>query len=405
MRRLLEIRPWLAALVVYLVSRVVSTILLGTMFVVATANHWRFASHRAHSTFFSFSGSWDASAYRTIAEHGYPTTLPLDAAGHVLPNPWAFLPVYPWAVHALTSLVGVNGTPNGFYTAGAVVSAVAGAMAAGRLSAILRRRIPPERALFAVVLFCVGPMGFLLQAAYAESLFLVLLFAALWCLVTRHYWLLIPFAVVAAFTRPGVLALALVLGIHFVVRLRERRMHGVAFPVRDAVGIVVGAAVTAAAGLTWPLVASAVTRRPGAYLDTELAFWVGFVGRRHFTPLTPWFAMATTYLGPVLGVLAVVLVLALGVFWLTRRPEPPGARGAACCSWSVRSCCRPSPSCCCGFSATPDVAPPRAQRTTPAQPHAQRTTPAQPHAQRTTSAPPPRTRCMNRSPVVKPTRS
>ncbi len=312
-------RPWLAALVVYLASRVVSTILLGTMFVVATANHWRFASHRAHSTFFSFSGSWDASAYRTIAEHGYPTTLPLDAAGHVLPNPWAFLPVYPWAVHALTSLVGVNGTPNGFYTAGAVVSAVAGAMAAVLLSAILRRRIPPERALFAVVLFCVGPMGFLLQAAYAESLFLVLLFAALWCLVTRHYWLLIPFAVVAAFTRPGVLALALVLGIHFVVRLRERRMHGVAFPVRDAVGIVVGAAVTAAAGLTWPLVASAVTRRPGAYLDTELAFWVGFVGRRHFTPLTPWFAMATTYLGPVLGVLAVVLVLALGVFWLTRR--------------------------------------------------------------------------------------
>lgn len=312
-------RPWLAALVVYLVSRVVSTILLGTMFVVATANHWRFASHRVHATFFSFSGSWDASAYRTIAEHGYPTTLPLDAAGHVLPNPWAFLPVYPWVVHALTSLVGVNGTPNGFYTVGAVVSAVAGAVAAVLLSAILRRRIPPERALFAVVLFCVGPVGFLLQAAYAESLFLVLLFAALWCLVTRHYWLLIPFAVVAAFTRPGVLALALALGIHFVVRLRERRMHGVAFPLRDTLGIVVGAAVTAAAGLTWPLVASAVTRRPGAYLDTELAFWVGFVGRRHFTPLTPWFAMATTYLGPVLGVLAVVLVLALGVFWLTRR--------------------------------------------------------------------------------------
>lgn len=312
-------RPWLAALVVYLVSRVVSTILLGTMFVVATANHWRFASHRAHATFFSFSGSWDASAYRTIAEHGYPTTLPLDAAGHVLPNPWAFLPVYPWVVHALTSLVGVNGTPNGFYTVGAVVAAVAGAVAAVLLSAILRRRIPPERALFAVVLFCVGPMAFLLQAAYAESLFLVLLFAALWCLVRRHYWLLIPFAVVAAFTRPGVLALSLALGIHFVVRLRERRMRGVAFPVRDALGIVVGAAVTAAAGLTWPLVASAVTRRPGAYLDTELAFWVGFVGRRHFTPLTPWFAMATTYLGPVLGVLAVVLVLALGVFWLTRR--------------------------------------------------------------------------------------
>ena len=312
-------RPWLAALVVYLVSRVVSTILLGTMFVVATANHWRFASHRVHATFFSFSGSWDASAYRTIAEHGYPTTLPLDAAGHVLPNPWAFLPVYPWVVHALTSLVGGNGTPNGFYTVGAVVSAVAGAVAAVLLSAILRRRIPPERALFAVVLFCVGPMGFLLQTAYAESLFLVLLFAALCCLVTRHYWLLIPFAVVAAFTRPGVLALALALGISFVVRLRERRMHGSPSPCATP------SASWSAPPSPRPPDSRGRSSRPPSRDARERtstpssrsgsASWVGGTSRR--SPRgSRWRPRIS---GPVLGVLAVVLVLALGVFWLTRR--------------------------------------------------------------------------------------
>ncbi|WP_245981663.1 hypothetical protein [Frondihabitans australicus] len=319
MHRLSRLPPWGGALVVYALSRVVSTILLAAMFWIATANGWRFASHRAHATFFSFSGSWDASSYRSIAEHGYPSTLPVDAAGHVLQNTWAFLPVYPYVVHALTTVLGVNGTPNGFYAVGAIVSLVAGGVAAVLLSAILRRSIPAPRALFAVALFSLGPLGFLLQTAYAESLFLALLFASLWCLVARRYWLLIPFGVVAAFTRPGVLALSLALGIHFVVRLRGRRITGSAFPWRDRLAIVVAAGLTAAAGLAWPVIASAATRRPDAYLDTELAFWTGFVGRRHFAPLTPWFAMATTYLGVVAGVVLVLLVIAAGVFWLTRR--------------------------------------------------------------------------------------
>jgi hypothetical protein len=303
---------------VYALSRALSTLLAGALFVVATANHWRFASPRAHPSLVTFLSSWDSSAYRTIAEHGYPVSLPTDAGGHVLPNPWAFLPVYPGIVRSLTTILGLDDVTNGYYTVAVVASTLFGAGAVLMLSALLRRRVPDRRALLAVTLFCVGPMGFLLQAAYAESAFLFFLFAALWCLLTRRYVLLIPFAVVAAFTRPGVLALALTLGVHFVVRLRERRILGSPFPRRDGIAIAAGALVTAAAGLAWPVVATAVTGRPGAYLDTELAFWVGFVGRRHFAPLTPWFAMATTYLGPA-GVALVLLVIAAGAFWLTRR--------------------------------------------------------------------------------------
>ncbi|AMM19894.1 hypothetical protein AX769_06655 [Frondihabitans sp. PAMC 28766] len=317
MRRL-QTRPWLAALVVYALSRVVSTVLLGTMFTVATVNHWAFASHRAHASLITFSASWDSSAYKGIAEHGYPTALPVDAAGHVLPNAWAFLPVFPAIVRALTTALGLNAVVNGYYTVAVVTATLFGAGAVLMLSAMLRQRVSNERALFAVVLFCMGPMGFLLQAAYAESAFLFFLFAALWCLQTSRYLLLVPFAVVAAFTRPGVLALALTLGIHFVVRIRERRIGTARFPLRDAVSIGVAALVTAVAGLAWPVVASAVTGRSSAYLDTELAFWVGFVGHRHFAPLTPWFAMATTFLGPV-GIVVVVLALAAAAFWLTRR--------------------------------------------------------------------------------------
>ncbi|GAA4673396.1 hypothetical protein [Frondihabitans cladoniiphilus] len=313
MRRALTSRPWVAVLAIYVGSRILSSALLEGLFALATARHWPFASHRSHPSFFTFSGSWDASFYKTIAEHGYPTTLPTDAAGHVVPNPWAFLPVFPGIVRFVTAVTGL-----GFYPAGVLVATVFGAGAALMLHRLLVLRVPERQSLFAVVLFCVGPMGFVLQVAYAESAFVFFLFSALWCLLSRRYWLLIPFAVAAAFTRPGILALALALGVHFVLRFAAWRRTGSVFPWRERVAIVVAALVTAAAGLAWPLVAAAFTGEANAYLDTELSWWVGFVGRRHFAPLTPWFAMAGTYLGWA-GIVLVVVVLAAGAWWLTRR--------------------------------------------------------------------------------------
>jgi hypothetical protein len=36
--------------------------------------------------------NWDGQWYRDIATDGYPGSLPLGAAGHVVPNAWAFYP-------------------------------------------------------------------------------------------------------------------------------------------------------------------------------------------------------------------------------------------------------------------------------------------------------------------------
>lgn len=301
---------WTTPLLLWLASRVVSTALLATVYVVATANGWTFASYRRDPSFFTFSGSWDASFYRIIAEHGYPTTLPLDAAGHLAPNAWAFLPVFPALVRAVMPLTGGS-----FWVAGVLVSAVAGAGACVLLYRLVLAVGCSHRARWATALFAFAPTGFLLQVAYAESTFLLLLFGSLLALVRRRYWLVAPLGLVAAFTKPGVLALAVALAVHLVVRwVQERR----ALPVRDAVAIVVSGLVVAAAGLAWPVIASAVTGRPNAYLDTELSWWVGFVGRQHFAPLTPWFTMAGTWLGP-LGIVLVVAVLAGAVWFWWRR--------------------------------------------------------------------------------------
>ncbi|SDQ05484.1 hypothetical protein SAMN02800687_0022 [Curtobacterium sp. UNCCL20] len=312
LRALLEARhsAWTTPLLLWLASRILSTVLLATMYVVATANGWTFASSRRDPSFFTFSGSWDASFYRTIAEHGYPSSLPLDDAGHVLPNAWAFLPVFPTLVRAVMPLTGGS-----FWVAGVLVATLAGAGACVLLYRLVLAVGCSHRARWATALFVFAPTGFLLQVAYAESTFLLLLFGALLALVRRRYWLVAPLGVVAAFTKPGVLALAVALAVHLVVRwVQERR----AFPVRDAVAITVSGLVVAAAGLAWPVIATAVTGRPNAYLDTELSWWVGFVGRQHFAPLTPWFTMAGTWLGP-LGIVLVVAVLAGAVWFFTRR--------------------------------------------------------------------------------------
>jgi hypothetical protein len=326
-RALLEGRHsgWTVPLLTWAASRVVSTLLLATVFVLATANGWDFASYRRDPSFATFSGSWDASFYRTIAEHGYPATLPTDADGHVLPNAWAFLPVFPWLVRAVMTVTGGS-----FWVVGVLVATVAGAFACVALYRLVLAVGCSHRSRWATALFAFGPTGFLLQVAYAESTFLLLVFGALLALVRRRYWLVGVLGVVGAFTKPGILALAVALAVHLVVRWVQAARSGSgagpsvgtgarsAFPWRERTAIVVSGLAVAAAGLAWPVVASAVTGRPGAYLETELSWWVGFVGRQHFVPLTPWFTMAGTLLGP-LGIVLVVAVLAAAVWFWCRK--------------------------------------------------------------------------------------
>lgn len=300
---------WTRALAIYLASRVVSTTLLLAMFLLATSQGWTFASHRADPTFFTFSGSWDSSFYRQIALRGYPTQLPVDAQGHVTPNPWAFLPLFPWISRALMGLTGL-----GFYPAGVIVATAFGAVASVLLYRLVLLRAGDRSARWAVILFSFGPVSFVLQVAYAESLFLALTFGCLIALVTRRYLVMIPLGVLAAFTRPGAVALALALAIHLLVRIAGRQ----GFRRGELPSIVVTGLAIAAAGLAWPFIADAATGHPGAYLETELSWWTGFVGRQHFAPLTPWFVMAGTYLGWA-GIVLVLAVIGAFAWWLTRR--------------------------------------------------------------------------------------
>ena len=321
-RRLLDVATslpaWAAVLLVWTGGRIVSTFWLALAYpLIGRALPENAIWGNGHG-FLNFLTAWDGQYYEQISVHGYPTALPLDGAGHVAQNAWAFLPAFPFTIRALTASTGVP-----FDVGAPAVALVAGLVAAFLLHRLVRDHAGNAAAMWAVFFFTCGPLSFLLQVGYAESMFLALTFGALLALERRQYGLLAVLGVAAAFTRPGALAIPLVLGVVALVRwIRARRDTGArsidVFPVGERVRVVAAGAVMVVAGFAWPLIAAHVTGSPNAYLETEMSWWVNFIGRVDFTPLTPWFLIAARWLG-VGGVLIVVGLLIGYPVWLLRR--------------------------------------------------------------------------------------
>lgn len=264
--------------VVYVLARVITTALLLAAASLSTV----FSRFGADAGLIDFVLGWDAQWYWSVAENGYPTELPLTESGEVAENAWAFMPVFAYAAKALGLVLGAWG-------AGAfLLSLVAGYLACLALHRLLRDRIGSAAAMWAVVFFAMGPLAAMFQVGYAETLFLLLLFLALDATARRRYvwlYLLIP---VMAFTRPGVLAFALYLGLHGVLRWVHRRQDPLA--PREVVHIIALGALATLTGFAWQVIAGIATGDPGAYLATELAW------RRHwitggvdgFVPFEGW---------------------------------------------------------------------------------------------------------------------
>jgi hypothetical protein len=69
---------------------------------------YSFESSPASPGYGSVASNWDGQWYMSIAAHGYPSTIPRDAAGHALQNQWGFYPAYPLIVGAIMRLTGLS---------------------------------------------------------------------------------------------------------------------------------------------------------------------------------------------------------------------------------------------------------------------------------------------------------
>jgi Gpi18-like mannosyltransferase len=299
--------PWWARVVlVYVAARVVSTAIVLLFAREQASSAWT----GADPGYFEYANIWDGRWYAFIAAAGYPTELPTTEDGHVAENAWAFLPVFPGIVRILT----VVGVP--WDVASVVIAVVAGLAAALVFHRLMSRFLEPDQALFAVVLFCVAPVSPIMQFGYAESLGFLWLALALLLLVDRRYGWLVPVIVIWAFTRPGALAFALTLGLHWIVRWFTRSRDP--FPVRERVVAASVALFAGIAGLAWPAIAWAATGEPAAYTDTELAWRAPYIGYTELMPLTPWFQSGDWWLGQPMGtILPIALVVGFAVLLVT----------------------------------------------------------------------------------------
>ena len=216
---------------------------------------------------------WDAQWYWFLADYGYPSELPLTDSGAVAENQWAFMPVYAYLAKGLGLLVGSWGA------AAVLISVVAGYLACLVLYRIVRLRAADDVAMWAVIFFACAPLAAMFQVGYAESLFLLWLFLSLWLVMRRRFawlYLLIP---LTAFTRPGVLAFALFLGLFGIWRWFSRRREPLAVP--EIIHIIALGLLAVVTGFSWQIIAGIVTGDSGAYLATELAWrrnWMGDTG-------------------------------------------------------------------------------------------------------------------------------
>ena len=299
-----RLTPWWAKVVaVYVGARLITTTIVLALASQQAANPWT----GSKPGYFEYANLWDARWYQIIWIGGYPRDLPITDSGHVGENAWAFLPVFP----ALSGVLTWLGLP--WNAASVIIAVLAGLGAALVLHRLMSRFLEPDRALFAVVLFAVGPVSPIMQFGYAESLGFLWLAVALLLLVDRRYGWLVPVLAAWAFTRPGALAFALTLGLHWIWRWWQRERDP--FPMRERV---VAASVTAFAvvvGFAWPAIVWFATGELDGYMATELAWRSAYIGYQELVPFTAWFQGAAWWaewvrLPAGLGLAAVVVLIA-----------------------------------------------------------------------------------------------
>lgn len=208
--------------------------------------------------------NWDGKWYRRIAEHGYPGHIPM-ADGKVLENSWAFYPLFP----GLVRLIMVTGLS--FNAASIIVSTICAAGVCCLLFRLVLRRAGRFTATMAVVGLTFAPAAVLFEAAYTESLALLLVLAALAALGSRRYGWFAAFTLLLAFTRAIAFPLVLVCAIHGIARWRSSEP----FPMRERIKVALLAGGAAASFGLWPLITGLVTGDLNAYLKTQDA-WAGW---------------------------------------------------------------------------------------------------------------------------------
>jgi hypothetical protein len=270
---------------------------------------YQFSAHPASPGYLALITNWDGQWYERIATLGYQLPGPGETGVADTLHTFAFLPGFPAVVGALMALTGLS-----FAVCATIVNLAAGGAAMVVMFALLERTAGRFVAGSAVLLTSCFVAAPLLQAAYSESISLLLVCTVLLLIAQRRY----PWAVVAvvllSLTRLVTPPLAVVVIVHAFVRYRRREQD----PVRrgEAIWMAVLGVVSAASVSSWSTITSSVTS--GA---TVTGADRGSVSSAVRAGRLGWFTNSYEHIGWIgvmgLGLLAILLV-ALAFSRLTR---------------------------------------------------------------------------------------
>ncbi|TWD57167.1 hypothetical protein FB478_1011336 [Arthrobacter sp. AG367] len=304
---------WLQVTGLYAAARLVSACIFMAAALHQGVNPW----FPPKPDYWNFINIWDARWYAQVIANGYPSILPTDAAGNVQENTWAFYPLYPALAGGLSRLTGLN--PAASLT---LIAMLAGWAAALVVYTLFRQKAAHVPAMWGVAFFSTFPVSAVLQVPYAEPLSLLLLAAALLLVVRRQYLWAIPVVLLLCLSRPVGVPFAAMAGLLLVFRaaahVRKGRQRGAdeaAHSLRDLAALTGLTAVAGVSALAWPAAAWAATGDPQAYTKTETV-WRG----QDLVPFQPWFDTGVELFGPVLGLLAPVVFVALFIAMLFLPP-------------------------------------------------------------------------------------
>lgn len=152
--------------------------------------------------FFDGWARWDAAHYVAIARLGYGADNPSPHGGV------GFFPVFPLMMRGAVELVGAAPSEANLALAGMVIANLCFLVAVVLLAHLGADLFGAPVGIDAVLLLCVMPFGFFLNAAYSESVFLLLVLLTLTLTDRQRWWLAGLVAGVASGTRLVGLALA-----------------------------------------------------------------------------------------------------------------------------------------------------------------------------------------------------
>ena len=270
---------------------------------------YQFTPHPDSPGYLALITNWDGQWYERIATDGYHLPSPGDPRPNDALWAFAFLPAFPAVVGGLMTATGLS-----FGVCATFLNLVAGGAAMVVMFALVERTAGRFAAAATVLFtncFVAAP---LFQAAYSESISLLLVCTILLLVARREYGWAVAAVLLLSLTRLVTPPLAIVVLVHAVLRFRGR----VQDPVRhgEVVGMTVLGLVSVASVSLWSTITSAITsgvKETGANRGSvSNALAAGRLG---------WFTNAFEHIGwiGVVGLaLLVVLFVAVAVSKLTR---------------------------------------------------------------------------------------